>query len=42
LILLQEVTCPIGAVNPHTAIAPFREAYPVPECYVKVRLTFVT
>uniref|UniRef100_A0A7S3VIK8 Uncharacterized protein n=1 Tax=Dunaliella tertiolecta TaxID=3047 RepID=A0A7S3VIK8_DUNTE len=31
----KEVTCPIGAVNPHTAIAPFREAYPVPECYVQ-------
>jgi hypothetical protein len=32
----REVTCPIGAVNPHTALVPFREAYPVPECYVTV------
>ncbi|KAG2451867.1 hypothetical protein HYH02_003643 [Chlamydomonas schloesseri] len=27
-------TCPIGAVNPHTAMAPMRSAYPVPESFL--------
>ncbi|GAX76536.1 hypothetical protein CEUSTIGMA_g3982.t1 [Chlamydomonas eustigma] len=31
----KETTCPMGAVNKHTAIAPFRSVYPVPECYVQ-------
>lgn len=30
----KEVTCPIGAVNPHTALAPERAVYPVPQAYV--------
>lgn len=30
----REVTCPIGAVNPHTAMAPLRTAYPVPESFL--------
>ena len=38
-IRYKEVTCPIGAVDGNTAIAPFHEAYPVPECYVQ-RLPF--
>lgn len=31
----KEVTCPIGSVNPHTAMAPFRSAYPVPEGFTQ-------
>ena len=34
-IRYKEVTCPIGAVDKHTAMAPFHEVYPVPECYVQ-------
>ncbi len=37
-VRIREVTCPIGAVNPHTALAPFRHKYPVPECYTLVRV----
>jgi len=34
-IRYREVTCPIGAVNPHTAMAPDRPVYPIPECYLR-------
>mmetsp|Transcript_23489 Transcript_23489/g.51554 ORF Transcript_23489/g.51554 Transcript_23489/m.51554 type:complete len:728 (-) Transcript_23489:764-2947(-) len=34
-IKYREVTCPIGAVNKHTAMAPIRDVYAVPECYVQ-------
>ncbi|KAJ9514309.1 hypothetical protein QJQ45_012341 [Haematococcus lacustris] len=33
----REVSCPMGAVNPVTALAPARSAYPVPECYVRTK-----
>ncbi|KAJ9514803.1 hypothetical protein QJQ45_028477 [Haematococcus lacustris] len=33
----REVSCPMGAVNPVTALAPARNAYPVPECYVRTK-----
>lgn len=33
----KEVTCPIGAVNPVTAMAPARSAYPVPECFTTTK-----
>lgn len=32
-IRYRETTCPIGSVNPHTAIVPEHPVYPVPECY---------
>ncbi len=31
----KEITCPIGAVDKHTALTPFRALYPVPNCYVQ-------
>lgn len=34
-IKYREVTCPFGAVNPHTAMADFRPAYPVPEGFLR-------
>ncbi len=36
-IVYREVTAPIGAVNPVTAICPARPAYPVPQCFTTVR-----
>ena len=41
-VLSLQVTVPFGAVNPVTALVPFREAYPVPESYVQVRDHFLT
>ncbi|KAG2488316.1 hypothetical protein HYH03_013166 [Edaphochlamys debaryana] len=39
-VVYREVTCPIGAVNPHTAMAPERAAYPVPEGFLGKTYTY--